>query len=458
MTVSTSFGDYTLHSVIAEGGMGQVFLASRSGVEGFRKHVALKCLHPHLTHDLQFVSMFIDEAKLAAQLHHPNIVQVYDLGAVQGRYFIAMEYIDGVDLGTVLREFTQRGERLPVALAIGIIIELLYGLHYAHSKKDTAGAPLHLVHRDISPQNVLLSREGLIKLTDFGIAKVASRSIRTATGLLRGRLEYMAPEQANAQTVDFRADLFAAGALLYELLSGQLMRQNGNDTALLDEVRAGQLPPFDIVPQVFVPMLTRALAFAPEDRFADAASMAEALAVAQPEARLRTHEAVARLLQTVPLPVLKAIHEQSARPVATDTSHTPAARPVAPPKRWAFPFLPVLLLVLAGLTIAVAIRVFAPVQSPVQEPMAASLPLEVSAVSPTPPAIAATGYLSVNARPWARVMIDGKLTGRSTPIHQLPLVAGPHHIKLISPRAGQDIELTVEIEAGKTLTKVFTFK
>jgi serine/threonine protein kinase len=210
------FGQYTLLERIAVGGMAEVWKARMRGVEGFQKTVAIKRILPHMTDNAEFVGMFIDEAKLAAQLTHPNIVHIYDLGKIGRDYYIAMEYVDGKDLLAVWNRCAQRRVPFPVDVAVYIVKELARGLGYAH-----AFGGLKLVHRDVSPANVLLSYTGEVKLTDFGLARSTLKLQQTAPGIIFGKLSYLAPEQARSEPLDGRTDLYAAGILLWELLTGQ---------------------------------------------------------------------------------------------------------------------------------------------------------------------------------------------------------------------------------------------
>ena len=205
-TTTTQFGKYALQRKLAEGGMAEIFLAKQTGMEGFEKLVVVKRILPQLCSDDSFVKMFLNEARVAARLNHPNVVQIFDLGKLGEQYFIAMEYVHGEDLRSVIREATDADKRPSLGLACRVVANTLAGLHYAHTRVGADGKPLGLVHRDVSPQNVLITFEGAIKLVDFGIAK-ATRAIdaaQTQAGLLKGKYAYMSPEQARGQGVDAR--------------------------------------------------------------------------------------------------------------------------------------------------------------------------------------------------------------------------------------------------------------
>jgi serine/threonine protein kinase len=276
------FGKYLLFDKIGTGGMAEVFLAKQSGLKGFEKIVAIKRILPHLTQDPEFIGMFINEAKLAALLTHQNIVQIFDLGHVENAYYIAMEYVMGKDLRTVFQRAKSLNQPLSVGQALLIIAKVCSGLDYAHRKKDLEGQDLNVVHRDISPQNILVSYEGEVKLVDFGIAKAASQSSETRTGFLKGKLSYMAPEQAWGKPVDRRTDIFAVGIVLYEMLTGHKLFKGDNDFNTLEKIREAKVEPpptklnAQIAPELEA-IILKTLAREPEDRFQSAAELQIAL-------------------------------------------------------------------------------------------------------------------------------------------------------------------------------------
>ncbi|HEY4486067.1 MAG TPA: serine/threonine-protein kinase, partial [Nitrospiria bacterium] len=257
-------------------------MAKQSGLKGFEKVMAIKRILPHLTQDAEFVSMFINEAKLAALLSHQNIVQIFDLGHIEGFYFIAMEYVMGKDLRSISQRAKALNQPLSVGHALMIMSKVCAGLDYAHRKKDLSGRSLNLVHRDISPQNILVSYEGEVKVVDFGIAKAATQSSETRTGILKGKLSYMAPEQAWGKGVDCRADIFAIGIVLYELLTGQKLFKGDNDFNTLERVREARVDPLpgslnnQVSPELEAIVL-KALAKEPEDRYSTAAELQTAI-------------------------------------------------------------------------------------------------------------------------------------------------------------------------------------
>ena len=214
-------GTYQLVSKLATGGMAEVYLSRAAGPGDFEKTLVLKRILPHLAEDPEFVRMFLSEARLAARLDHPNIVQIFDFGEQDGMYYLAMEYIDGLNLRVLLKQAHRAGMNLPPASCARIVTGACEGLAYAHEHADATGKPSNLIHRDISPDNLLLSRQGTVKVVDFGIAKAADQGHRTQTGVMKGKLAYMAPEQLHAKPLDRRVDVYALGVVFYELLTGQ---------------------------------------------------------------------------------------------------------------------------------------------------------------------------------------------------------------------------------------------
>jgi serine/threonine protein kinase len=274
-------GSYQLLSQLAVGGMAEIYIARTHGVGGFEKLVALKVIHPNFSADPDFVQMLVDEAKLSVQLQHANIVQTFDLGRVDEQYYIAMELIDGIDLYKLLRRASEHEIDFPFEIAAFIAAEVAQGLDYAHRKRDARGRPLKIVHRDVSPQNVLVSLDGEVKIVDFGIAKAALRGQQTAAGVIKGKYYYMSPEQAWGDPIDARTDIFSAGILLYEMIVGQMLYMEEDLEKLLDVVRkASILPPSSQrmgVPRELEAVVMRCLKKRADDRFATAGELTAAL-------------------------------------------------------------------------------------------------------------------------------------------------------------------------------------
>jgi len=275
------FGDYYLLKKIAAGGMAELYKAKKSGEKGFEKMLAIKMILPHLSTNDDFISMFIDEAKVAALLSHQNIVQIFDLGKIEKSYCIVMEYVRGRDLRSVIRRATKKKTPLSPEHACLITSSVLAGLGYAHRMKNK-GKELNIVHRDISPQNVIVSYEGEVKVVDFGIAKAATQSRDTQAGVLKGKLAYMSPEQAYGRPLDGRSDIFSVGIVLYEMLTGEKLFQSDTDLGTLELVRNASVEPIHMnmdgrFPGELKEVLLKALAKNPDDRYQSAAEMESAV-------------------------------------------------------------------------------------------------------------------------------------------------------------------------------------
>ncbi|HEY5939121.1 MAG TPA: serine/threonine-protein kinase, partial [Kofleriaceae bacterium] len=262
------FGKYQLIRKIGTGGMAEVFLARTTVAQGLNKTLVIKKIHTAYARSRQFVTMFVDEAKIALGLNHPNIIQVFDFGAVGDTYFLAMEYVEGMDLLRLLQEAAKARLRLPYGLSAYIVQQLAKGLDYAHRKTDEFGQPLAIVHRDISPQNILLSWDGGVKIVDFGIAR--ARDVHEEQGVIKGKFAYMSPEQARGEPVDCRSDVFAAGIVLFELVCARPLF-HGKGKEALEMVKSGAIPrPKDFAPELpdsLERTILKALAFHRGDRY-----------------------------------------------------------------------------------------------------------------------------------------------------------------------------------------------
>lgn len=259
--------------------MATVHLARLMGPEGFSRTVAVKQLHPQFSRDPEFVAMFLDEARLAARVRHPNVVSPLDVISCPPELFIVMEYVHGPSLSRLLKRATP--ETVPPRVAVAIIGQVLLGLHAAHEATGEGGEPLELVHRDVSPQNIMVTKDGVARIVDFGIAKAKARSHQTDPGKLKGKLGYMAPEQVNLESVDRRADVFAVGVVLWELLAGRRLFSSDNPGASVQKLLHGEIEaPSRLVPELpsaLEEVVLKALARLPAERFQSARAMAEAL-------------------------------------------------------------------------------------------------------------------------------------------------------------------------------------
>jgi serine/threonine protein kinase len=287
------FGPYLVYERLGVGGMATVHRALERGIEGFERIVALKRLLPHLAEDASFIKSFVREAKLASLLNHHNIVQIYELGRVGTEYFISMELIAGRDIRRILRHARKTSGPPPIHVTVGLLMQLAEALDYAHTKCDEHGQPLKLIHRDISPSNLIVSPTGHLKVIDFGIAKAQSSQLRTQTGRVKGKLAYMAPEAINsAKDLDARSDLWAVGVIAHELLTARPLFANKNEYQTLIKVQRGDITPPSSFNQACPPELDaivmKALARDPDERFADAAALREALIELRKKLKLST--------------------------------------------------------------------------------------------------------------------------------------------------------------------------
>jgi eukaryotic-like serine/threonine-protein kinase len=279
-------GRYAIHGEIASGGMATVYLGRLLGAAGFARTVAIKRMHPALAKDPEFVSMFVDEARLAAQIHHPNVVSTLDVVARDGELFVVMEYVHGESLASLVRSTRARGARLPARVALRIVADVLAGLHAAHEARSDHGEPLGIVHRDVSPQNVLVGAEGVTRIIDFGVAKAAGRLQTTRDGQLKGKISYMSPEQLLGESVDRRSDIYSASVVLWEILTGERLFQGDNEGNTVHRVLLGGVRPpsevVDSVPREVDAIVLKGLERKARDRFATARDMGHALDALHP--------------------------------------------------------------------------------------------------------------------------------------------------------------------------------
>lgn len=336
------YGQYVLVRKLAEGGMAEIFLAKLLGADQFERNVVIKRMLPHLSNIPDFVEMFRDEARLAAKLSHPNIVQIQELGFTEGCYYICMEYLAGEDFSTTLRVAGRRRQYVPLPIVLRVLIDAAHGLHYAHEFCTESGQPLNIVHRDISPSNLYLTYQGQVKVLDFGIAKAESRLVNTRTGVVKGKYMYMAPEQAQGKEVDRRADVFALGVSLYEALTHVRPFSRENDLAVLNALLQGDFKrPRELradLPEELEAIILKAMAFKPEDRYPTAEAFAEDLEAflgenlsasgnSQLGAFLRGHFGEERFTERTRIPTLAtltATHGTEGSPVQVPAGEKPA--------------------------------------------------------------------------------------------------------------------------------------
>ena len=496
--MAAPFGKYEILAPLGAGGMGEVFLARERGPSGFERVVALKRLLPHMAKDAEFVRLFTREALVAAQLAHSHIVPVHEFGEINGYLYLAMEYVHGENLGTLTTAARAGGRPIEIALGAHICVQVAAALEYMHQKKDLAGRAMLLVHRDVSPPNVLISFSGEVKLGDFGVAHVATSS---SLADIRGKVAYMSPEQAMGRRVDARSDLYALGAVFFELVCGRPPFQGGSNLEMLERVRKGGAPRAreidPRVPDTVDELLARALADDPNDRFQDARSMRLAfadvaemggLAAAAPVVLADRMRDLFPTRAISPTPQVEATlsGDPSTPPRNTEAAQTELAKPtrtvahVRSRRGW----IAAAALLLAGAAIGGVkwVRSSPPVielpaPAPAR-PLAASAPSPKAAASakevvlPAPvPAPAAPvpaadsqpahrasgpGRMSITASMPCDVSIDGKSRGR-TPIADLALAAGRHQVRCEGAGFAIAAERTVKMAAGSRTPVNFEF-
>ncbi len=435
--------------------MAEVLLGRLIGPSGFERIVVLKRILPHLARQSSFVDMFLDEARIIARINHPNVVQVHDLGSADGELFMVMEYLEGESVSSLQRRLTSRHERLAPRLAAFIIAEACAGLHAAHELTDEEGAPIQIVHRDVSPQNIFLTFNGAVKVIDFGVAKSSDRVTRTETGQLKGKLDYMAPEQCKCEPVDRRTDVFALGVVFYELLTRRRLFKRPSPAATVQAIMQDPVVPpsriADDCPPAFEKICLRALERDGAKRYATAfemrrelvAAMAERPSGQLPEEELATlmqtvlsdrREQKAQMLQRIrdgsniaelPSPEadesveLDVVVARPARPEevvqAGDLTGVNVSRPLLPPARMRWPAM--VLTAALGATLALVWVRFHDASRPSASTPAATAPAapapvgERSTAPSTPAAEASVHVLFESDPPGASVVVDGTVVG-----------------------------------------------
>jgi serine/threonine-protein kinase len=497
---SPNFGDqigrYRLLAELARGGMGIVYVAAAQGPAGFQKVVALKELQPELVRDSEFLTMFLEEARIAARLNHPNIVQTIDVSESDGRHFIAMEYLEGRSLYQVLRRFAPKGG-FPLHLSLSVIRDALNALDYAHELADSDGRRLGFVHRDMSPHNIFVTFDGHSKVIDFGIAKARDSAVETKTGVLKGRTHYMAPEQLTHQA-DRRTDIFAVGAILFEIVAGRRLWKGLGEIEILGRLLRGDIPSLEtvrtVIPGPIFDICKKALSASPADRYATAAEMrdaldeylwqsggiprpkeiAEALVAEFGPERQKHREIIDRALsrlgegQKGRLEALAIAQEPSTRsPMPSAIARVPtgvyAAQPEAPPPNLTQPILDRVLafarghrlvvgsavvLVLMAITAAIvlshdrpppvsSVAVVAPAPptpAPAPAPRPAAAPVVAAAAAAPTQKMIDTIELSIAVSPsHAQVLIDGEVMPSNPFLGRFPRSTAMHRIRAVAP-------------------------
>ena len=341
------FGRYKLLEKMAVGGMAEIFKAKSHGAHGFEKTLVVKRILPQLAEDPGFVDMFIDEAKVTVRINHPKVVQVLDFGEVEGQYFIAMEYVEGIDGLALLRMCVQQGFRPTTHIAVHIVAEVLDALHYAHTLRDESGGALDIVHRDISPSNIFISSQGEVKLGDFGIARASIRTAGTDTRNLKGKYGYLSPEVVTGGTVDQRSDIFSAGVVLAELLMVRRLFVAKSELEVLLQVRDARLDRLERfgkhIPDDLRTVLESALARDRNMRYQDAASFRDALhRYLYDHRRMIRHTDVRRFLRRLQGDQEESISYETMPSMPSKEGRVPKATPdgLPPPQRKPSPAVP----------------------------------------------------------------------------------------------------------------------
>ncbi|HEX4622164.1 MAG TPA: protein kinase, partial [Myxococcaceae bacterium] len=460
---SLVFAKYQILRRLAVGGMGEVFLARQVGVQGFERLVILKSLLPDLAADPNFVQSFLDEARVAATLNHPNVVSIFEVGLWEGAYFIAMEYIDGSNLGDLRRTTQPKG--VPVHVATRVIRDAAFGLDHAHHAVDVRGQPLSIVHRDVSPQNIMVRRDGVTKVVDFGIAHASGRSSRTRTGAVKGKLSYMSPEQLLGKEVDARADQFALGIVLWELLANRRLFKADGDLEVMQQVLKAEIPPPSSVAPGLPPgldeVVMKMLSREPHRRFPQlgdvGAELDAVVDVSSP--RLTGERRIADFLKTLPAEgervpgpapanFVIALHSTPSRPgiatsrsgpMATGSAQHTAVLPRR--RRW-----------LLGAGAAVAVGLVAVLALALRSPPAVSPP---SAEEPKP-AVIATPVPKPPAAKGPQLTVVSEPAGAAAQLDDAPLGPAPQtvsttpgkHLLRLTLTGYQPAEMPVELKEG----------
>ena len=430
------FDKYEIQSRLAVGGMGEVFYALQRGVKGFERPVILKSLLPDLAQQEGSVEQFLDEARVAATLNHPNVVSIYEVGQWNGQYFIAMEYIHGRNVAQMIKASLRQGKPVPPEVTAKVIRDAALGLDHAHHAHDTEGRPLEVVHRDISPQNIMVRDDGVTKVVDFGIARATNRATRTATGVVKGKLIYMAPEQLAGEPIGGRSDQFSLGIVLWEMLCGRRLFKSDQDLEVIKQVLSAQIPrPSEIspgVPAALDEIAMRMLERDPERRFATCAEAAQKLDLFLQGHPGATTTFVAEYLKSLGPTEVRTPSNPNNFVISLKSPST-SAETVAfgtTSRRWVLPTALAALVALGGLASVLYLRRAEVQTTPVVAPTVLVEPPQEPPRPPPPVAEVAprVASLHVESQPaGATVRLDGEARG-STPVDLEVTASKPHHL------------------------------
>lgn len=506
------FGKYYLLERIATGGMAEIFKAKYRAEGGFEKTLVIKRILPHLAQDDDFIAMFRDEAHLTVRLNHANIVQVFDFGKHEEDYFLAMEYVQGQNLRQVMRRCQELGAPVPIPFALLAVNEVAKGLNYAHTRRDDSDQLLGVIHRDVTPSNVLVSYEGEVKIADFGIAKAQSRASGTQAGMIKGKAAYLAPEQVMGRPIDARVDLFSLGAVLWEMLVGRKLFTGDTDFEIMAKITKGPIPAPSqanaAIPPDIDHVVMRCLERDPERRYPGAAALQKDLTpLLQKYGATVTTVDVSSFLRRIFRKEMEAEREASKSLRLPTAAQLDAASEGATliggadrlpavkrkPGRTApwmvagvgllvgagaflgarFAPAPDAVIVIASPTpVALASPHASALASPGPTPERAADPTptptpkvtstKIALVRPSPspsatPTRAATpiryGVLKLDSQPWGEIYVDGRKIGRQTPAFDLKLPAGTHEIRLVNPVQKLETSFRITVEADRTVKK-----
>ncbi|MEZ4240724.1 MAG: protein kinase [Myxococcota bacterium] len=456
-----SFGKYFLVDKIATGGMAEIFKAKTFSHGGFENLLVIKRILPHIGENQDFVGMFVDEARVSVALQQPNIVRVYDFGKILENYFIAMECVDGKDVRNILRKLVRRREQLPERFAAYIAHEVCKGLHYAHTKTDIHGNPYGIVHRDISPSNVLVSYEGEVKVADFGIAKAETNAYQTRDGLLKGKFEYMSPEQAQGKEIDHRSDLFSLGIILHEMLTMKRLFKAESEIATLKKIRDGEIPAPSSIRSGVSPgierICLRALTRDVDERYASAKEMGDDLRellfpqtadTLRPELREFLHQVFAEeraeernRLEAGSVVALQQRDKLSTMEwEGTSQSEVTMSQVTQTAVRVVVPWVAAIGLGMLGLFAVALVVLFAVIAT--QWPTL--LPVAVQ-----PPGVEASAPASIDVVvfPEATLLLDGEEVGKGSTVTLRDVAPGEHTLKLVA-EGYEPVEVPVVVQGG----------